>query len=148
MNTCFFIGNRNAPKYIKEKLEEAVEMSMVEFGVLHFIVGGYGFFDTMASEAVKKAKTKHPEITLHLLIPYHPAERPTSVPEGFDGTFYPFERPVPHRLAILKANRIMVDKCDCLIAYAAYPGNARNLLEYAQRQSNRIRITDLATFTV
>lgn len=69
-----------------------------------------------------------------MLLPYHPSERPIEPPNGFGGTFYPpgMER-VPRRLAILKANRYMVDHSDCIVAYVRHPGNARNLLEHARK---------------
>ena len=41
------------------------------------------------------------------------------------------------RLAIVRANRYMVDHCDFLIAYAYRPGNSRKLLEYARRREQR-----------
>ncbi|MBQ3503233.1 MAG: hypothetical protein IJA75_00840 [Oscillospiraceae bacterium] len=51
------------------------------------------------------------------------------------------------RLAILRANRFMVDHVDYLIAYAWHPAsNARNLLEYARKREKRgyLSITALA----
>ena len=47
-------------------------------------MGHYGGFDRLAARAVIKAKKTHPEVTLTLLLPYHPAERPMAAPEGFD----------------------------------------------------------------
>ena len=44
---------------------------------------------------------------------------------------------VPRKLAIVRANRYMVDNSDFLIAYAWHPGNARELVEYAQRREWR-----------
>lgn len=41
------------------------------------------------------------------------------------------------KLAIVRANRYMVDNSDFLIAYAWHPGNARELVEYAQRRERR-----------
>ena len=32
---------------------------------------------------------KHPDITLMLVLPHHPAERPVEKPPGYDGMFYP-----------------------------------------------------------
>ena len=56
-------------------------------------------------------------------------------PAGFDGSFYPPGMEcVPRRLAIIRANRYLVDTSDFLIAYAPYPGNARKLVEYARRR--------------
>ena len=144
MKTCFFIGHRDAPSDLFPALADAVERHIL-LGVTEFTVGNYGSFDRMAARAVTEAKAHHPEITLTLLLPYHPAERPVSLPEGFDGSFYPpgMEK-VPRRLAILRANRYMVDHADFLVAYARHPGsNAKELAEYAQKRETRqlIRVT-------
>lgn len=136
MKSCFFIGHRDAPSDIFPALSEAVQKHILCHGVTEFIVGQYGSFDRMAARAVLEAKANHPEITLTLLLPYHPAERPVPLMKGFDGSFYPpgMEK-VPRRLAILRANRYMVDHADYLIAYARHPGgNAKKLVEYAQRK--------------
>ena len=76
-----------------------------------------------------------------MLIPYHPAARLIKLPPGFDNSFYPpGTEKVPLRLAIVCANRYMVDHVDFLIAYARHPGsNAKELAEYAQRK--KIRVT-------
>ncbi len=139
MKSCFFIGHREASEEILPALAEKVEQHIVEYGVTAFVVGRYGGFDRMAAKAVISAKTRHPQITLSMLIPYHPAERPIQPPPGFDGTFYPpgMEN-VPRRLAIVRANQYMVDHVDYLIAFVWHPAsNARNLLEYAQKREQR-----------
>lgn len=136
MKSCFFIGHREASLEVLPALTGAVEQHIVDFGVTEFIVGQYGGFDRMAAKAVIAAKELHPEITLSMLIPYHPAERPVELPPGFDKTFYPpgMEK-VPRRLAIVRANRYVVDHVDYLIAYAWHPAsNARDLMEYAQKK--------------
>ena len=56
---------------------------------MEFIVGGYGEFDRLAAKVLRVAKDNHPQITLSLLLPYHPSERPIKKPEGFDATVYP-----------------------------------------------------------
>ena len=137
MKSCFFIGHREASSEVLPALREAVERHIVEYGVAEFIVGNYGGFDRMAAKAVIEAKTRHPQITLTMLLPYHPAERPIDLPPGFDGSFYPpnMEK-VPRRFAISKANRYMIDHTDYLIAYAWHPAsNARSLVEYASRRN-------------
>ena len=133
MASCFFIGHRDTSTEILPILEQTVEQYIRENGVTEFVVGNYGGFDRMAAQAVITAKVRHPEITLSLLLPYHPAERPIKVPSGFDNTFYPpGQENVPRRFAIVWANRYMVEHTDYLIAYVWHPGsNARNLLEYA-----------------
>ena len=146
MKSCFFIGHREASSEIFPALTEAVEKHIKEYGVTEFIVGNYGGFDHMAAKAVIAAKEWHPNITLSMLIPYHPAERPIDPPQGFDNTFYPpgMEK-VPRKLAIVRANRYMVDHVDYLIAYAWHPAsNARDLVEHAKKREER----DLISVTV
>ena len=133
--SCFFIGH--------PALESAIEQHISEYGVTEFIVGGYGGFDRLAASAVIRAKRQHPQITLVLLLPYHPAERPIEKPKGFDSTYYPPDmEKVPRRLAIVRANRYVVDHVDYLIAYSWHSAsNARELAEYAQKRERKGLIT-------
>lgn len=136
MKTCFFIGHRDAPEALFPQLAEAVEQHIAAYRVTEFVVGQYGNFDRLAARAVRAAKKRHPSVTLALLLPYHPAERPKELPDGFDASFYPpgMER-VPKRFAIVRANQYMADHSQYLIAYACYPGsNARNLVERVQKK--------------
>ena len=49
---------------------------------------------------------------------------------------------VPHKLAIVRANRYMVGHVDYLIAYAWHPaGNARNIVEYAYNRERKGKIS-------
>lgn len=143
MKSCFFIGHREVSSEVLPALTEAIEQHIVEYGVTEFIVGNYGGFDHIAAKAVIAAKEQHPGIALSMLIPYHPAERPMKPPQGFDNTFHPsgMEK-VPRRLAIVRANRYMVDHVDYLIAYAWHPAsNARDLVEYAKKREARHQIS-------
>jgi len=133
--SCFFIGHREADEWLLSRLERIVEQLITEENIRYFYVGGYGGFDRIAATAVKKAKQQHPNITLMLVLPYHPADRPVETPNGFDGTYYPdgLEK-VPKRYAIVRANRRMVETCDWLVCYVKHgASNSRNLLEYAHR---------------
>ena len=145
--SCFFIGHRESSEEIYPALYAAVEQHIVEYGVTEFIVGHYGGFDRLSASAVKAAKQFYPDVKLVLLLPYHPAERPIPTPDGFDGTFYPpGMESVPRKVAIVRANRYVVDHVDYLIAYAWHPAsNARELLEYAKRREKRdlISITSI-----
>lgn len=147
MKSCFFIGHRDASTEVLPVLTEVVAQHITEYHVTEFIVGNYGGFDHMAAKVVIAAKEQYPGITLSMLIPYHPAERPMELPKGFDNTFYPPGMEIiPRRLAIVRANRYMVDHVDYLIAYAWHPAsNARNLMEYAMKraQRNLISVTTL-----
>ena len=148
MNTCFFIGHREAGEELFYALTSAVERHIAEYGVGEFVVGHYGGFDRLAARAVRAAKKRHPSVTLTLLLPYHPHDRPIPAPDGFDGTFYPpGMETVPKRASIVRGNRYMVDHCTHLIAGVWHPvSNAADLLEYARRRERRgqLRITVLA----
>lgn len=148
MKSCFFIGHREADERLLPMLSAAIERLIIEEHVSYFYVGGYGGFDRIVSTAVKVAKKKHPQITLMLVLPYHPAERPIDVPYGFDGTYYPdgLEN-VPRRYAIVRANKIMVTECDWIICYVRHgASNSQKLLEYAEhrREKGLIQIENLA----
>lgn len=144
MKTCFFIGHRMVPEELRDRLQEAVERHICQCGVTCFTVGHYGGFDSMAAQVMKKAKERHPEVLLYLLLPYHPHDQPIPTPKGFDGTYYPpGMETVPKRAAIVQANRKLVNESDYLIAYSKHCGNTRDLVEYAQRREKRglIQIT-------
>ena len=119
----------------------------MEYGVTEIIVGYYGGFDRLAVSAVKEAKRFYPEVKLTLLLPYHPEERPIPTPDGFDSTFYPpGMESVPRKVAIVRANRYVVDHVDYLIAYAWHPAsNAWELVEYGRRRKgqNHLQVTIL-----
>ena len=104
--SCFFIGHREADERLLPRLELTIERLIEEENVRYFYVGGYGGFDRIAAAAVKHAKQKYPDITLMLVLPYHPAERTVSIPDGFDGTYHPegLEN-TPRRYAIVRANQ-------------------------------------------
>ena len=134
--SCFFIGHREADERLLPRLELAVDRLIQEEGVRYFYVGGYGGFDRLAAAAVRRMKQKHPDITLMLVLPYHPAERPIEAPDGFDGTYHPDGlESTPKRYAIVRTNQIMVDTCDWLVCYVRHgASNSRKLLEYAGRR--------------
>ena len=148
MKSCFFIGHRDADERLLPRLELVIDRLIREENVRYFYVGGYGGFDRVAAAAVRRMKQKHPDITLMLVLPYHPTERPTEAPDGFDGTYHPDGlESTPKRYAIVRANRIMVDACDWLVCYVRHgASNSRNLLEYARRREEKgmIQIINIA----
>ena len=142
---CFFIGHRDADERLLPQIEAAVSRHITEYGVTEFVVGQYGAFDRMAARAVINAKKAFPNVTLSILLPYHPSEREIRAPEGYDSTIYPPKmETVPRRFAIAKANKYMLKHCDYLIAYAWQPAsNAKQFLEFAERQPN-VYITEIS----
>lgn len=137
---CFLIGHHDAPESIYPALQREIERHITELSVTEFIVGHYGNFDRMAARALVEAKQAHPEISLWLLLPYHPAEQKVEIPEGFDGSFYPegMEQ-VPRRVAIVKVNRYAINDADCLISYVSHFGtNSIKLLDYARKKGIKV----------
>lgn len=138
--TCCFIGHSDAPESIYPALSAAVKTHIVQFGVTEFLVGNYGAFDRMAAHAVGEAKKEYPEVSQYLMLAYLP--RPGSwvhAPSGIDGTIFPegLEK-VPHKLAIPRLNRIMVQEADHVISYVIHSwGGAAKSLEYARVRERR-----------
>ena len=134
MKTCFFIGHRDAPESIYERLLSVVERHISEYGVTDFVVGRYGSFDRLAARAVMEAKQHHPDVTLTLLMPYYRTDA-EPLPDGFDGSLFPDGlETVPKRAVILRANLYMIHHCDYLIAYdAGHIGNTRKLVADARK---------------
>lgn len=138
------MGHRDAPNTLFPALFAQVERHISEYGVREFLVGHYGAFDHLAAKAVIKAKQRHPEATLTLLLPYHPAERHIELPMGFDGSVYPPDmEKTPRRYAIVKANQYAVEECGHLIAYAWQAGsNTVKIVEYARKKGKDVTLVE------
>ena len=130
---CFLIGKHDAPERIRDSLDRAVEECAAD-GITLFVVGSRGNFDRLAAQSVLRLKHRRAEVTLLLLLAYHPAERPADLPDGFDGTLYPegMER-VPRRFAIARANERVAGGARRIIAYTdGTPGGTERLLRRAE----------------
>lgn len=150
MYTCFFIGHRDAPKSIQEKLNETVGHLVREHYVTDFVVGHYGDFDRMAISAVQNAICAYPEKELVAVIlePYFLDENFGLLPHHFDRHYYPNGlETVPKRYCIEKANQLALDQADYLVAYVSRDGgNAAKLLRRARRMEKKgyIKVFNLA----
>jgi uncharacterized phage-like protein YoqJ len=146
-NSCFLIGHRESNEDLLPTLEASIAHLILNKNVRYFYVGGYGGFDRIATIALRKAKSTHPEITLMRLLAYHPAERNPELPLSFDGTYFPdgLEK-VPKQFRIPRANKHMIDASDWLICNVRHnAGNSSRLFEYAKKleQKGAIRIINL-----
>ena len=144
MKTCFFIGHRDAPESIYNRLLEAVERHISKYGVTDFVVGRYGNFDHLAARAVLEVKRNHADVTLTLLMPYYRTDA-EPLPDGVDGSVFPDGlETVPKHAAILRANQYMIYHCDYLIAYdTGRIGNTRTLV-YQARRIKGLQIDNIA----
>ena len=143
MKTCFFIGHRDAPERIFERLFAVVERHITEYGVTNFVVGKYGNFDRLAARAVKAAKQRYSDVTLTLLMPYYRVDA-EPLPNGFDDSLFPDGlETVPKRVAILRANQYMLHHCEYMIAYdKGTIGNTRIIVASAIK-TKRIRVENI-----
>lgn len=150
--TCFFVGSHDAPERIMDVLQGSVELHIIDDGVTDFYVGNHGSFDRMAAHAVIQAKKRYPKVRLILVQAYHPSRQRYSLPKGFDESVYPEGLElVPERLAVLKANHLMIDRVDHLITYVDHgAGNAKKLSDYAKRRTKRgeLKIEDIYAVTM
>lgn len=134
---CFMFGHATTPYDALPMIEAAAERQYQEQGIRTFIVGNRGNFDSYAATAIKHLKRKYNDISLLLLLAYHPAERPVHLTEGFDNSYYPPLENVPRQYAIVRANKYMIDTADSIICYVNQIGNTRKLLEQAQKRQKK-----------
>lgn len=144
---CFMFGHATTPYDAVNLIEAAAERQYQEQGIRTFIVGNRGNFDSYAATAIKRLKRKYDDISLLLLLAYHPAERTVHLTEGFDNSYYPPLESVPRQYAIVRANKYMVDTADSIICYVNHIGNTKKLLEQAERRQKKenILIENVAT---
>lgn len=134
---CFLFGHATTPYEAIGKMKAAAQRHYQEYGIRTFIVGNRGNFDRYAATAIKALKQQYSDITLLLLLAYHPGERAVDLTDGFDNSYYPPLENVPRPYAIVRSNKYMVDAADSIICYVEHIGNTRNLLEYAQRRQKK-----------
>lgn len=139
MSICTFCGHSSVPEEIRPLLAAEIERHITELGVTEFWVGNYGGFDRMAKAEVRKAKARHPEVKLYLLVPYVSTERSRIDTEGVDQVLFPAElETVPKRLAIPRLNRYMIQRADFLIACVSHvSGGAYKTLKFAEKRCSR-----------
>ena len=101
-----------------------------------FYLGGYGDFDSLAAAAVRRQKTKYPNIEAVLVLAYLNREMDAS---RYDGTTYPPLETVPPRYAIVRRNEWMVRESDVVISGVTHGwGGAAKTLDYAKRRGKVI----------
>ena len=144
--TCFLFGNADAPYSIFPNLEQTIE-SEAAAGTSVFYVGNHGNFDRFAASALRTVKQRYPEISIQLVLAYHPSDRKVETTAGFDGTYYPPLEGSPRRYALVRANQYMVKVSDSIICYVRHHGNSLKLLVRAARlaKTKKLKILNLAS---
>ena len=142
---CTFAGHRDIrfTEKITSALKEHIEMLITKENVSEFLVGNYGGFDHIASQAVRELRKVYPHIKLHLVIPYL-----TKVITEYKEQFYEkydsivmadIPLSTPKNLRIIKCNEYMVNKSDFLICCVNHSwGGAAQTVEYAKKKGANI----------
>lgn len=125
--TVCFTGHRNIPimrqRKIRRLLDETIER-LVEQGAVFYGAGGALGFDTLAAQSVLRAKKKHPQVKLILVLPCRSqadrwSERDKAIYEDIkahaDKVVYVSEQYT--RSCMFQRNRHLVDYSGTCIAY-------------------------------
>lgn len=141
--TCCGFGHRHLFCNIKEELEKTIEYLVAEKGVSIFYTGGIGEYDEEFTNAVRKAKAKHENVSIVLVKPYFSNELNTNrdyYDYRYDNVLICEESELVHpKAAIGKRNRWMVDRCDYVIGFICRDyGGAYTAIRYAERQKKQV----------
>jgi uncharacterized phage-like protein YoqJ len=129
---------------ILNKLIETLEPYFKVNTPLTFYCGGYGDFDSLASQAIDILRKKYTEVKAEKIFvtPYiTPAyqERISDMKKFYDEVVYPPLENVPLKFAISRRNEWMVENSDIVIAYVKYSwGGSAKTLAYAKRKHKQI----------
>jgi hypothetical protein len=144
--TITFCGHKDISdrQLILNKLIETLEPYFKVNTPLTFYCGGYGGFDSVASQAIDVLRKTYSEIEVEKIYvtPYIAAsckEKLDTLKNYYDEILYPPLENVPLRFAISRRNEWMVENSDIVIAYVKYSwGGAAKTLEYAKRRKKNI----------
>jgi uncharacterized phage-like protein YoqJ len=141
-----FCGHKDISdgQLILNKLVETLEPYFKVETSLTFYCGGYGAFDSIASQAIDVLRKTYPEIKIEKIYvtPYITAsckEKLDVLKNYYDEIVYPPLENVPPRFAISRRNEWMVENSDIVIAYVKHSwGGASRTLTYAKRKHKQI----------
>lgn len=145
MKLCCFTGHRMIPeneyKFLQSRLQKTIQ-GLLQRGVTTFYCGGALGFDTLAAQAVLKARRFHPQVKLILALPcrdqaeqWREADRLLyeSIKRRADEVVYLSERYT--RGCMFERNRYMVDHSDVCVCYCTSDqGGTAYTVKYAWRR--------------
>lgn len=139
MKTVTFCGHSEISLNVRKKLSATLYNEiekLIKSGADTFLLGGYGDFDRLCAETVKRLKEIYPHITSILVIPYINRDYDHDL---YDLSEYPPIEKVPKKFAISARNKYMVEKSDTVISYVVLPwGGANETLLHAKRKNKNI----------
>ena len=134
-----FIGHRVilGQYRLEEQIEKIITDMLQSKEYVELYVGHNGDFDILAASASKKAQKAwgHQNSSLILIQPY-PMKNDEYYEKFYDEIWYPIDRNVHPKSAIMRRNRWMIDNADLLIAYVEEnrTGGALTTLKYAEKK--------------
>lgn len=144
MATACFLGHRFVYGNIEKELDEVIE-KLINEGYDKFLTGTHGAFDSLAINACRRAKVRHPNIKIEVIITsYHTIEKDKDF--GFapyryvETVMYEIED-VYFKKQITVSNKKMIDDSETLVCYVnekRTAGGAIKGFKYAKKNGKEI----------
>ena len=135
--TCCFFGHRDIPNNIRSELISIIKKLIQEDGVINFLVGNQGGFDSLVLSTLKEISYQNPEISYNVVLAYLPDNKsipidaPTLYPEGIEN--------VPKRFCISWRNNWLIEHSQYVICYISHiTGGAAQFVNKAERKGRLI----------
>lgn len=138
--TCCFLGHKDTPPSVRDRLEATVEKLIIEQNVTSFLVGNQGQFDSMALTVLRNMKKKYPAIDYHIVLAYMPAKKTEWNPYEYWETLLPEGMESVHpRYAISKRNEWLLAESDIIVCYITHSwGDAAKYVSKAMNKKKTI----------
>ncbi|MBQ4119988.1 MAG: hypothetical protein IJD45_06320 [Clostridia bacterium] len=144
MKWCTFIGHKDCPVEIFDKLYYEIEKLILKENVRIFYVGTNGNFDKMIYQVLEKLESKY-NITIYVVLAYLNMKK-KNIYFNINKTIFPntLEK-TPLRYAINKRNEYMIKKSDYIICFVKNTfSNSYNYLQVAMK--NNLEIINLGSY--
>lgn len=138
MKSCTFIGHKDCPYEIKERLFCTVEDLILDKNVTRFYVGTQGRFDKLVYQVLCELEKRY-EIEIFVVLAY----LNRTIQDAYydmEKTIFPEElTSIPLRFSIRRRNSFMIDKAEFVVTYMNTSlSNTYNNVAEAVRKKKRI----------
>ncbi len=138
MSICTFFGHRDAPESIRYDLRQVLTELIENEGVVWFLVGNNGRFDSMVLSELKAFSKVYTHINYSVVFHKLPDDKEN---EDWEHTLYPDAdlETVPKRFTIDYRNRWMLDQSDYVVTYVCRSyGGAYKFKTLAERKNKKV----------
>lgn len=139
-----FFGNKELQDDIYSVLLQTIMDLIEDQNADWFFVGNENEFDRMVSRILKMLSAEYPHIGYEVVMPHYPDEDVDIATPEYDHIRFPdsMER-LPHRAAIEKRNRWMLDGADTVVTYVRHPHSDAARFQASAKKSGK-KVIDLA----